>query len=164
MAGKAEPLAVVIDPDDDTFIKPCDMPRMIREFCERANQSVPADDAAVVRTALDSLALKYRWVIEGIESITGHGIRRIHIVGGGTQNKLLSQLAADLTGRPVIAGPVEATAIGNVLVQAMACGQIASVAEAREIVRTSCDVQAYQPQAQPKADEAFSRLKSMIER
>ena len=162
MAQTAEPLVSVVDPDDETFLKPCDMPQMIREFCKRTNQPGPADDAAVIRTALDSLALKYRWVIEGIESITGRNVDRIHIVGGGTQNRLLSQLTADLaeegdrrTGRGD--GHQATPGAGHGL------RTDGSVAQGREVVRASFEVETYQPRPQAKAGEAFGKLKTLIE-
>ncbi|MCX6344850.1 MAG: rhamnulokinase [Armatimonadetes bacterium] len=146
-AAAAEPFRSVIDPDHESFLKPCDMPEKIREYCRNTNQPVPQDEGAVIRAALDSLALKYKWVIERMEELRGRKIDQINIVGGGVQNTLLCQLTADVTGRRVIAGPVEATAIGNVLVQAMGLGQIGSLDKAREIVRDSFDLVTYEPRA-----------------
>ena len=124
MAAQAEPFAAVVDPDDAAFFKPGDMPERIRSFCARTGQQVPESPGAIVRCALESLALKYRWVLEKTEEMLGHRLEPIHIVGGGTQNRLLNQFTADATGRLVIAGPVEATAIGNILVQAVALGDL----------------------------------------
>ncbi|MYE90207.1 rhamnulokinase, partial [Candidatus Poribacteria bacterium] len=111
-----------------------------------------------LRCALESLALKYRWVFEKLEVIHGEAIDMIHIVGGGAQSQILCQFTADATGTPVIAGPVEATAIGNIAVQAIACGLIRSISETREIVRQSFDVITYEPQDSTQWDEAYERF------
>jgi rhamnulokinase len=158
MAFRAESFRSIIDPDDTSFLKPCDMPSRIREFCKRTNQPVPETEGQVVRTALDSLALKYRWVLERLEALMGQKLDTIHMVGGGIQNKLLCQLAANVTGRPVIAGPVEATAIGNILVQAMGLGYISSIEQGREIVRKSFDLVTYEPAPDPHVEEVYSKF------
>lgn len=162
MAAAAEPFRSIVDPDDQSFLKPGDMPARIREFCKRTNQPVPEDVGSVVRTALDSLALKYRWVLERLELLAGHRLERIHIVGGGTQNRFLCQLAANATGRPVIAGPVEATAIGNIIVQAIGLGHIGSLDEGREIVRNSFDVITYEPKPEGSIDDAYLRFGGLL--
>ena len=109
----------------------------------------------MLRCALESLALEYRWVAERLDEIVGHHLPTIHIFGGGSQNRLLNQFAADATGRTVIGGPVEATALGNVLVQAIALGEIESVAEGRALVRRSFDLETYEPKDRAAWDEAF---------
>lgn len=162
MAAKAPPFRSLIDPDHDLFLKPCDMPEHIREFCRKTGQPVPEDEGAVVRTALDSLAMKYRWVLDRLERLAGKRLDRIHIVGGGTQNRLLCQLAADATRRPVIAGPVEATAIGNIVVQAIALGHIGSINEAREIVKNSFEMVKYQPASDSRAEDAYGRFQKLV--
>lgn len=162
MAAAAEPFRSLVDPDDQSFLKPGDMPSRIREFCSRTNQPVPDDVGSVVRTALDSLALKYRWVLERLEMLTGNRLDRIHMVGGGTQNTLLCQLAANVTGRPVIAGPVEATAIGNIIVQAIGLGHIGSLEQGREIVRGSFEVIGYESQSEGATEDAYGRFLDMI--
>jgi rhamnulokinase len=162
MAAEAEPFRSVVDPDDASFLKPGDMPARIKDFCRRTNQPVPEAPGSVVRTALDSLALKYRWVLERLETLTGTRLEPIHIVGGGTQNRLLCQLAADVTGRPVVAGPVEATAIGNVLVQALGSGHIGSIDEGRAIVRKSFDLVTYEPHADDRAEKAWDRFVTLL--
>ncbi|MCE5198560.1 MAG: rhamnulokinase family protein [Armatimonadota bacterium] len=161
LAESAQPFRSIIDPDDESFLKPCDMPERIREFCKKTGQPVPEDEGAVIRTALDSLALKYRWVISSIESLTGKTIPQINIVGGGVNNKLLCRLTADVTGKPVLAGPSEATAIGNILVQAMGLGQLNSLQECREIVRNSFDLDSYTPQPLPEVEEACAKFESI---
>jgi rhamnulokinase len=112
---------------------------------------------------LESLALKYRWVLERLEEILNRRLEPIHIVGGGTQNRLLNQFAADATGRRVVTGPIEATAAGNVITQAMALGHIGSLAEGRRIVRHSFDVATYEPTNVAEWDEAYSRFLAMME-
>ena len=162
MASAAEPFRSVVDPDDTSFLKPGDMPSRIREFCKKTNQPIPEDEGSIVRTALDSLALKYRWVLERLESLMGHRLDPIHIVGGGTQNHLLSRLTANVTGRQVIAGPVEATAIGNMLVQALGLGHINSLDEGREIVRNSFEMMTYEPQADARIDDTYGLFKTLL--
>jgi rhamnulokinase len=164
MAAQAEPLQSVVDPDCGEFLKPGDMPDRIRACCQETGQPVPRSKGAVVRCALESLALKYRWVLERIEEILGLRLEPIHIVGGGTRNRLLNQLTADATGRPVVAGPIEATAAGNVLMQMMALGHIGSLAEGRQVVRDSFDVAVYEPKGGPEWDEAYSRFLNVLER
>ncbi|MBP6962824.1 MAG: rhamnulokinase [Armatimonadetes bacterium] len=162
LAAAAEPFRSLVDPDDQSFLAPGDMPSRIREFCKRTNQPVPDDVGSVVRTALDSLALKYRWVLERLEMLTGNRLDRIHMVGGGTQNKLLCQLAADATSRPVIAGPIEATAIGNIIVQALGLGHVGSLEEGRAIVHNSFELVTYEPHRDGRIDDAFARFAVLV--
>jgi rhamnulokinase len=121
----------------------------------------PVGVGATVRACLDSLALTYRKTLEGLEDILGRRINTIHIVGGGTQNELLTQMTADACGREVVAGPVEATAIGNILVQAMATGDVKTLADARAIVRQSFDVKRYKPRHSAPWDEAYARFRTL---
>jgi rhamnulokinase len=160
LAAGAEPLRSVVDPDDGDFLKPGDMPARIRAYCKRTGQPEPETVGQIVRSSLEGIALKYRWVLERLEGLLGKELQTIHIVGGGTQNKLLSQIAADATQRRVITGPVEATAIGNLLVQAMALGQIGSLDEAREVVRRSFDVQTFEPDRSKRAawDDIYTKM------
>jgi rhamnulokinase len=122
------------------------------------SQPAPKNPGSVIRCALESLALRYRWVLERLEELTGRSLGVIHIVGGGSQNTLLCQFAADACNRPGVAGPVEATAIGNVLVQAIGLGIIGSLAEAREVVRRSFDVRTYTPQQSERWSEPYQRF------
>jgi sugar (pentulose or hexulose) kinase len=163
LAMQAEPLRSLVDPDYADFFKPGDLPARMRAFCQRTGQPTPESRGAVVRCALESLALKYRWVLERIEAILGHRLEPIHVVGGGSQSQLLNQFTADATGRQVVAGPIEATAIGNLVVQAMALGDVASLAEGRRIVRDSFDVTIYEPATGPEWDEAYGRFQTIIE-
>jgi rhamnulokinase len=162
MAAQAPPFGPIVNPDDHAFIHPDDMPQAIQAACQCAGQSVPEDKGAIIRCALESLALKYRWVLEKLETMLGRELKVIHIVGGGSQNKLLCQFTADATGRPVVAGPVEATAIGNVLMQALALGHVATLDEGREVVRRSCDVVEYEPGDKSGWDEAYERFLGMM--
>ncbi len=158
MAESAPAHISVLDPDDSSFLAPGDMPARIRAFCEKTGQSIPEEKGAIVRCALESLALKYRWVIERLEEVMGRRINVVHIVGGGSQNRLLSQWAADAMNRPVVTGPVEATAAGNILVQAMARGDVGSIAEAREVVRKSFEVVTYDPHPSDQWEDAYQRF------
>lgn len=157
LAGEAKPFAALVNPDDPSFLAPGDMPARIREFCRCTGQTPPADKGAIVRCALESLAFKYRWVIEKLEELNNRPITTVHIVGGGTQNRLLNQFAANATGRTVVTGPVEATAIGNILMQMLAMGQIGSLREGRAIVRGSFPVETYQPQDTGAWADAYGR-------
>lgn len=147
LAAKAKPHRFILNLDDPRFLNPPDMPQAIRDFCRDTKQPVPKTDGELVRCCYESLALKYREVLGSIEEITGEKIKEIHIVGGGSQNKFLSQLAANACERPVVTGPVEATAIGNLLTQIRADGELASLGEMREVVRASSSVQRYEPAA-----------------
>jgi rhamnulokinase len=151
LAAEAAPLAAVIDPDHPSLLAPPDMPKAIRDLCASTGQTPPEGIGATIRCCLESLGLKYRAVLGTLERLTNQRIHTLHIVGGGSQNKLLNQIAANATGCRVIVGPVEATAIGNVLLQAKAKGQIASLAELRTIVRASFETEVYQPDPTQKA-------------
>ena len=158
IAVSAKPFVALIDPDENTFLPAGDMPSRIVEYCKRAGQTPPSSKGEMVRCALESLALKYRWALEKLEAVWGRAISVIHIVGGGTQNKLLCQFTADATGLPVIAGPIEATVIGNIMVQAIANGFIQSLSEARQVIRRSFDVVTYEPQDSVGWDDAYERF------
>ena len=158
LASRAPAFGPLIEPDSHEFLRPGDMPSRIRDFCGRTGQRSPETRGESARCVLESLALKYRWCLEKLELMTGQGIETIHIVGGGCRNRLLCQLAADATRRPVVAGPVEATALGNILMQAMARGRVGSLAEAREIVRRSFEPVSYEPGGLAGWDEAYGRF------
>jgi len=163
-ADAAPPFVSIVDPDDGGFILPADMPRAFADFCRKIGQPEPKEPGAVVRCALESLALRYRWVLERLEELTSQRRDVIHIVGGGGQNQLLCQLAADACNRTVVAGPVEATAIGNVLVQAIGLGVLGSLAEAREVVQRSFDVKTYTPQLPQRWDAPYQRFLQLLSR
>ena len=168
LAAQASPFQALIDPDDLRFLKPSEpgdeMPDRVRGLCRATGQPIPESWGEVIRCVLESLALKYRWVLEKLETILGRRLEPIHIVGGGTQNGLLCQFTADATGRPVVAGPVEATAIGNLIVQAMAAGLVGSLAQGRELVRRSFEVTTYEPAtARDGWEAAYARLVTLVE-
>jgi len=162
-AEEAPRFAALIDPDDPGFLNPPDMPEAVAGFCRRTGQRPPGSKTAVVRSILESLALKYRHVLDQLRLILGRPIHKVHIIGGGAQNVLLCQLTADATGLPVIAGPAEATAVGNILVQAMALGRVSSLAELRSIVRDSFELRTYEPAGAADWDEAYGRFKGVLE-
>ena len=135
----------LIDPDDASFANPDDMPAAIDRFCHRTDQPTPSTPGSYARTVFDSLALKYRLVIRDLQSVIERPIARIRVIGGGSRNALLNQLTADATGLPVVAGPVEATALGNVAVQMLATGAAASLAEARAIIDRSFPTTVFTP-------------------
>jgi rhamnulokinase len=139
------------------FLPPGDMPSRIQTFCRETGQAVPETAGQIARCVLESLALEYRWVAERLDEMVGHRLPTVHIFGGGSRNKLLNQFAADATGRTVVAGPVEATAIGNVLVQAIALGHLASLAEARALVRRSFEVEVFEAHDTADWDEVYDR-------
>jgi rhamnulokinase len=161
-AQVAPPFAALVDPDDTTFLATGDMPARLLAYCTRTNQTPPADEAALVRCCLESLALKYRWAIERLEAILGTTIRTIHVVGGGTKNALLCQFTADACGRPVHAGPVEATAIGNILMQAIGRGRLGSIAELRAVVARSFPVTIYEPRDTAAWTDAAGRFAPLV--
>ncbi|RME42177.1 MAG: rhamnulokinase [Chloroflexi bacterium] len=162
MAAAARPFACVIDPDDSDFLKPGDMPARLRGYAARTGQEMPQSKGEVIRCALEGIALKYRFQLERLEELLGRELKMIHIVGGGVQNRLLSQFTADATGRPVLAGPVEATATGNILMQALACGHMSSLAEARALLRQSIQLEVFEPRDRQPWDEAYAALRRLL--
>jgi rhamnulokinase len=163
LASVAPPFVSIVNPDDPSFMLPANMPAALGEFCRKTGQPVPVEPGPIVRCALESLALRYRWVLERLEELLGHRLDTIHIVGGGCQNELLCQLAADACDRQVLASPVEATAIGNVLVQAIGLGVLGSLAEAREVVRRSFEVRAYTPQHPASWAAPYQRFQAFLD-
>jgi rhamnulokinase len=163
LAEKAPELGAVVDPDDAPFLSPGDMPGKIRAFCERTGQKPPEGVGPTARAVLEALALKSRLVVEGLERVTARTVRTINMIGGGIQNRLLCQLTADATGRRVLAGPVEATATGNVLAQAVGAGAVSSWSEAREIVARSFELTEYEPRRSERMEEACGKLGEIME-
>jgi rhamnulokinase len=151
-------------PGNPLFFAPEDMPAAIREFCRRTGQAVPGTKGEIVRAALESLALTYRWVAEQATALAGKKIERLHVVGGGSQNLLLNQLTANAMQVPLFAGPVEATAMGNILVQAQATGDVGSIEELREIVRSSTPVLEFTPLGAPEWEEKYSAYRALMDR
>ena len=161
-AAEAEPFVTLINPADACFLAPDDMPARIVAWCREHGQPVPASDGAMVRCIFESLALLYRRTGAQLEQITGEPIRRLHIVGGGSQNALLNQFAADALQVPVLAGPVEATAAGNLLVQAQALGHLATLSDVRAVVRDSFELQRFAPRDAQAWEAAYARFGKLL--
>ena len=164
MALASKPLQSLINPDDEMFSPAGDMPGRIREYCRKTGQHVPANMGEIVRCIFESLALRYRWTAEKLEALTGRKYPVINIVGGGTKEEMLSQFAADASGRTVCAGPVEATALGNISIQLIAAGELANLQQARDVIRSSCEIKTYQPDTGSRAawDEGYARFLKLI--
>lgn len=162
LAESAPPLRSLVDPDHPAFVAPADMPAAIVGFCRDHGQPAPENDAAVVRCVLESLAMRYRLVLGWLRELIEGPIETIHIVGGGAQNRLLCQLAADACGCRVVAGPVEATAIGNLMMQAVAQEDVESIGQAREVIRRSFDVEQFDPRETGRWDDAFPRFLELV--
>lgn len=161
LAAKAEPFVSLIDPDDPGFYNPSNMEEAIAEFCRKTGQPVPAGRRAYLRTVYESLALKYRMVNEQVCSVSGTQSSVVNIVGGGSKNEMLNQFTADALDMPVMAGPEEATAIGNLMVQAMGLGVIGSMAEALPIIKESFHIREYQPKDTAGWQEAYETMKKI---
>jgi len=158
MAQNAEPFSAYIDPDYGEFLSPGDMPKKINNYLAQTGHKTIKDKGQMIRVILVSLAFKYRWAVQRIEDITGKTIDCLHIVGGGIQNELLCQFTANAVAKRVSAGPAEATAAGNILLQAKATGQINTLAQARKIVRNSFALKEYQPQDVPLWEEQYKQI------
>jgi len=162
MAEAAPAFVSLINPADACFISPGNMPGKIADQCVGLGQPVPASPGAHIRCILESLALFYRVVFERVERLVGRKLRRLHIVGGGSKNTLLNQFTANALQIPVVAGPVEATAAGNLLVQAIALGDLPSLAAARQVLRESFPVQTFEPENTAEWQAAFDRFRALI--
>jgi rhamnulokinase len=160
-AEAAEPWRSIVDPDAPQFLTPGDMPARLQDFCRRGGQPQPDTVGRVARCVFESLALRYRTTFEDLARVAGVGIPAVHVVGGGSRNALLCQLTADVAGIEVLAGPVEATALGNALVQLVALGEVRDLDQARAIVRASTEVVRYQPRADAAAEDAYGRFRRL---
>ncbi len=161
-AEQAEPLRTIIDPDYGEFFSGGDMVRKVQEYCRKTNQPVPETVGQVARAIYESLALKYRWALEHLEHIKGVRLDQLNIVGGGIQNKLLNQMVADSLDRPVVTGPIEGAAMGNLLAQAMALGDVKDLEQLRQIVRNSENVNTWQPHHTQAWEDAYQRLLKLL--
>jgi len=161
LASEAAPLVTLLDPFLSSWNAPGEMGRRIADYAKATGQPVPQSDGAMVRACLESLALAYRESLESIEKVTEEKIKTLHIVGGGSQNKLLNQMAADATGRKVVTGPIEGTAIGNLLIQAYGLGHLKSQQEIRAVVRDSFPIEVFQPRSNPMWEEAWKRFQNL---
>ena len=157
LAEAARPFQAFIDVDDESFYSPGSMPEKVRNYCKKTGQHVPSDMGSIIRVVMESLALKYRNAVEGLEKITGRKVPALHIVGGGCKNTMLSQYTANLLKRPVTSGPVEATAIGNVMCQLIALREVDNLHQAREVVKRSFPIELYNPMDTELWDEAYAR-------
>jgi rhamnulokinase len=164
ISSEAPKLTAFIDPDYPPFLAPANMPIEICNFLAETGQPVPKEKGTMIRLILESLALKYRLVLEQLEEILGRRLEVLHIVGGGARNGLLCQFTADAIGRTVIAGPIESTVCGNILSQAIALGHLDSVARARQVVRNSFELVTYEPKEPFIWDEAFERFQRIMAR
>ncbi len=160
-AEAAPPLRSLVDPDDPSFVPPGDMPARVRAFCERAGQPSPSSPGEVARCVLESIVLGQRRAIELLRAAADADPAEVHVVGGGARNRLLCQWTADATGLPVVAGPEEATLVGNLLVQAMGLGELRSLEEAREVIRASFSLVEYEPGAREPWEEAYARFQAL---
>jgi rhamnulokinase len=161
-AEAAPPLRHLLDPDDASFSLPPDMPAAIDAFCRRTGQNAPASPGAYARAVLESLGLKYRVVLESLEILAGQKFAEVRIVGGGCQNALLNQFAADATGRRVVAGPIEATALGNIAMQLVGTGAVGDLAAARELIAESFPARIFEPKSTALWDNAYRNFKALL--
>jgi rhamnulokinase len=162
LAEQASAFRTFIDPDDPDFFQPGDMPSAIRHFCDRSGQHVPTSVGSVIRVIYESLALKYRYVLEQLLRVAGRKAEVVHIIGGGSRNALLCQMTADCTGRVVIAGPAEATALGNAIVQLVALGEFQHIAEARTLLAQDAGLMRYEPRNTADWDAAYERFLKVL--
>jgi rhamnulokinase len=164
LAASAPSGVSIVNTDHADFLAPGDLPARIRAYCTRTGQPVPEDTPELIRCMLDSLAFGYRSIVEDLTAVTGRSVTAVHIVGGGSRNQLLNQAVADVTGLPVIAGPVEATALGNVLVQLIALGEIADLSQAREVVRASAgpEIRRFEPSPADQLAKLYGRYRDLV--
>ncbi len=163
LAGEAEAFRSLIDPDIPEFLSHGDMPSRIRTYCSETNQAIPETIGQVMRCVFESLALKYRYVMDLLRDISGQSIERLHIIGGGVRNELLCQMTANACGIPVVAGPVEATALGNAIIQLITSGDLANLDEARTMLSRTIATKLYEPTEQSVWEENYQRFKFIIE-
>jgi rhamnulokinase len=168
-AEQAQPFKSIVNPDAADFFEPSNMIDTIRAFCRRTDQPAPETVGEVVRCCLESLALRYRWVVNALEELltSADGVRgprltSVRIVGGGSQNRLLNQLTADACGRVVVTGPIEAAALGNVMMQAVATGHLKDVGEGRDAIARSIEQERFEPQASASWDDAYGRFLALV--
>lgn len=161
MAEQAKPFQMLLNPGYPAFLNPGEMPRKIAEFAARTGQAAPESHGGIARSIFESLALSYRRSLEDIQELTGRKIDVLHVVGGGSKNRLLNQMTADALGIKVIAGPVEATAAGNVLLQAIALGDLPDIAALRNVVRNSFELETFEPSGAPGWEAAYTKFREV---
>lgn len=163
LAADVDPFQSMIDPDHLEFYPPGDMPSRIRAYCARHGQTVPQSDAEVLAAIYAGLAFKYRYTLDQLLEVSGRQVDQVYVIGGGSQNRLLCQMTANAVGRPVYAGPVEATALGNAIVQLMTLGELGGLSEARELLAKSMITDVYEPQDTQVWDDHYARFVSLLE-
>ncbi len=163
LAIREPAFAHLVDPDDESFLRAADMPAAIDDFCRKTHQAVPATPGAYVRSVLESLAMKYRLVLRSLEQLCGKRIEQIRVIGGGSKNRLLNQFTSDATGRRVLSGPAEATALGNIAMQILATGEASSLQEIRAIVDRSFPTEVFEPLDADKWEQHTERFEQYCE-
>ena len=163
LAAREESFSCLVDPDHESFLRPADMPGAIDQFCVRTHQTAPKTPGGYARAILESLAFKYRVVLASLEKLTGKRVEQIRVIGGGAKNRFLSQLTADATGRTVVAGPTEATALGNVAMQMLAMGAASSLKEVRGIIERSHPAEFFEPLDTEKWNRQSERFEHYCE-
>jgi rhamnulokinase len=162
LSTHAQPFKCLIDPDYPDFLNPADMPKAIIQFCQKTGQTPPESHGEFIRCIFESLAMKYRLTLDSIQSVVSYPIEKVHIIGGGTNNELLCQYSANALELPVVAGPCEATAIGNIMVQAKAMNAVASLEEIRQMVKNSFETKTYEPEDSLIWQEQMERFKNIV--
>ena len=162
MARDAEPFQSFIDPDDASFANPKSMIAAIKEFCTKSGQKVPRNHSELIRCIFESLALKYKNVLDKFRSLAPFPIERLHIIGGGAKNRLLNQFTANATGVTVVAGPSEGTAIGNIMLQARAAGCVNSLQEMRNMISEAIEIETFTPEDTDAWNAAYEKIKGLI--
>jgi rhamnulokinase len=163
LAAREDSFRCLVDPDHASFLRPSDMPAAIDQFCAKTHQPSPKSVGGYVRAILESLAFKYRLVLHNLEQLIGRRIHQIRVIGGGSKNRLLNQMTADATGRKLLAGPAEATALGNVAIQILATGGASSLKEVRQIIDRSYPVEGFEPLDTVKWDRHADRFEQYCE-
>jgi rhamnulokinase len=163
MAKSAQPFRSILEPDYMEFYNPPDMTQAITDFCKLTHQPAPENTGQFVRAILEGLAFKYRMVLDQLREVSGKRLEKLHIIGGGANNELLSQFSANATGIPVITGPTEATAVGNLMVQAMAMGHVKDLQEIRAVIRNSFDLKTFMPEEQSAWEEAYRKYLGIVD-
>jgi len=163
LAGREPAFKHLVDPDDECFLRPANMPAAVDDFCRKTNQPAPSSPGAYVRCVMESLALKYRRVLCSLEQLCGKRIDQIRVIGGGSKNRLLNQFTADATGKRVLAGPAEATALGNIAIQILATGDASSLQEVRAIVDRSFPTEVFEPLEADKWERQTERFEQYCE-
>ncbi|MDL2211090.1 rhamnulokinase, partial [Bacteroides sp. OttesenSCG-928-M17] len=161
-AQKAEPFRSIINPDETIFANPANMKEAIQQYCRKSGQPVPESCGEVVRCIFESLSLRYREVLGDLKKLSAHPIAVLHVIGGGSKNDLLNQFTANSIGLPVVAGPSEATAIGNIMMQAIASGAASNIGEIRRMINRSIPLHSFEPQDKAVWDEAFDKYLKVI--